>query len=115
MRDAEIIVAEVKQFILEYIENSQARGPMYGSIRELESNWTLLNQVLFIANDTAELHRELSFSRFLASEKGFGAKGASMVIDERGSADPYRELGDLWREYVKWRDQRLAVSQLPEP
>ena len=96
----------VHSFIRMYVEQFQKRGPMYGSIDVLESDWNLLNQIHFILIGESEDYPVFRFEAFLAS-KGFGDKSAATVIAEGGSQTPYKELNALWQEYIQWRDARL--------
>ena len=103
----EEIIRNIKQFIEQYMEHSQKRGRMYGSIRELESNWILLDHVSFILNSLEERWDEMNFATFLCS-KGFGAKSASQFIEEEKSQEPYLALNNLWNEYIKWRTPNIT-------
>lgn len=97
---------KIRQFIDDYMEWSQKRGPMYGTIDTLEQNWILLDCIHFILNDLYEERNRFNFSEFLVS-KGFGAKNATMIIKERNPKDPYLELNKLWNEYLEWRKLKI--------
>ena len=107
MNEAQEKLNEVKKFIKNYVDWSQERGMMYGSIAELESNWRLLDNLFFILNNLLEEMNDFNFSAFL-KHKGFGAKNATSIIEEKKPDNPYLELNDLWNEYVGWRSTVLA-------
>ena len=106
MSDSTKKIEEIRNFIKTYIKASQQRGKMYGTISELESNWILLDNLIFILEGWQDKQQEIDFSAFLRS-KGYGAKSASMVINEGNFDEPYIELNKVWNEYVGWRDNKI--------
>lgn len=94
-------IKEALSFIELYFSNSQKRGPMYGSIEQLESNWILLNKIklILIGKDI----NKFDYPTFLQT-KGFGAKSASTKIKEENLPDPYSQLNEIWNQYIRWRD-----------
>ena len=107
MNEAHEKLNEIKRFMKNYVEWSQQRGIMYGSIAELESNWRLLDNLFFILNNLHEEMNDFNFSAFL-KHKGFGAKNATLVIKEKKPDNPYLELNNLWNEYIDWTSAVLA-------
>lgn len=97
----------IERFINDYMEQSQKRGRMYGTVEMLESNWVILDHMYFILNDLEHKEADYNFGQFLMS-RDFGAKSAASVITERHVSDPYLELNKLWNEYVAWREQRIG-------
>ncbi len=97
---------QIKQFINSYIQSTKERGRMHGSIAEIESQWWVLDQISFILEDISiEEKMSLDWGAFLAS-KGFGAKNATHVIEEKKTVDPYSELNKLRNEYETWRKEK---------
>jgi hypothetical protein len=109
MREPDEILSKIDKFVQDYINSSQQRGKMYGTIEMLESNWVLLDHLYFILHGLDDLEEHYNFREFLISQ-GFGAKNAAMVIKELNSENPYLELNKMWNEYIEWRAARIETT-----
>jgi type IV secretory pathway TrbF-like protein len=98
---------EIDKFITDYVQWTQQRGKMYGSLAQLESNWKLLDTISLIILDKSDKIDDVNFSLFLM-EKGFGSRSAARTIEENESENPYEKLNILWNEYLGWRNKKLG-------
>lgn len=106
MNDSNQKIKKIQDFIDEFMMWSQKKGQMFGSLEVVEHNWILLDHIYFILHDLYDEQKKYNFHRFLDS-KGFGAKDATTVIQEKNVENPYLELNKLWEEYLEWRQPKI--------
>ena len=104
-------IREIKKFIKDYMKYSKPRGRMYGNVEALETQWQLLDYTYFILEDLYDVRNDLRWGKFMMDYKGFGAKGADLIIKEMNPSDPYLELTKLRNEYEQWRKKEIKRTR----
>jgi hypothetical protein len=101
---AEDKVQAIKEFLDGYTLSMKTRCRMHGSPSDLEGQWHVPDLIFFIIEGVSEEDRgAITWGAFLCS-KGYGAKSATRVIEEKKLKDPYKALVKLRIEYEWGRD-----------